>query len=250
MTANAFSIALASRSGAILFLLGKILRAIFFFILLVLLVSQTKVLAGYNLYQTIFFFLTFNLIDTIIQLFLREVYRFRPMVVSGSFDLILTKPFNPLFRILAGGADILDVLMLIPYLLATGYVALLLGPVSFVSIVLYGFLIVNGLVIAIAFHILVAALGVLTTEIDHTIMIYRDITSMGRVPVDIYQEPLRSFLTFVIPVGIMMTYPAKAFLGLLSPAGMIISFVFGAVFFLVNIKLWQYALTKYSSASS
>jgi len=39
------------------------------------------------------------------QLLFRDVYRFRPKVVSGDFDLILVKPINPLFRVLLGGAD-------------------------------------------------------------------------------------------------------------------------------------------------
>jgi ABC-2 type transport system permease protein len=81
-------------------------------------------------------------------------------------------------------------------------------------------------------------------------MIYRDLTSMGRVPIDIYREPMRTILTFVIPVGVMMTVPAKAFLGLLSPWVVIISFILGVLFFFICFRIWKVALTKYASASS
>lgn len=108
----------------------------------------------------------------------------------------------------------------------------------------------NSLVLATAFHIIVLAIGILTTAVDHTIMIYRDITSMGRVPTDIYKEPLKSIVTFILPVGILMTFPAKAMMGLLSFWGIIISISISVVVFYLSLTLWRYALTKYSSASS
>lgn len=250
LSINSFLVALASRFSALLFLVGKILRFGFFIIFLVALFSHTQLIANYNLTQAIMFFLTFNLIDTATQLFFREVYRFRQLVVSGDFDLVLVKPMNPLFRALAGGADPLDLLMLIPYIAAIIITTTRLGNISLTGVLLYLLLILNGFLIATGFHILVLALAVVTTEIDHAIMIYRDLTSMGRVPVDVYREPLRSIITFVIPVGIMMTFPVKALLGLVTPVFVLTSFIIGTVFLLISVRVWRYALSFYSSASS
>jgi ABC-2 type transport system permease protein len=94
------------------------------------------------------------------------------------------------------------------------------------------------------------ALGIITLEIDHTIMIYRDLTSLGRFPIDIYKEPLKSILTFVIPVGVMVTLPAKALIGLISPVGVLISFVVGILAIFLSARFWKYALRFYTSASS
>ena len=250
LTANSFLSILASRFGASIFLLGKTLRFLFFFVFLLTIFTKISFIATYSVAQAVFFFLTFNLIDTTTQLFFREVYRFRQLVVTGDFDLVLTKPMNPLFRALVGGADPLDLLMLIPYIGLLIYLSLQLGGIQFWSVTLYLILILNGFLIAAGFHILVLALAVVTTEIDHTIMIYRDLTSMGRVPIDIYREPLRGILTFIIPIGIMMTFPAKAFLGLLSPTSMLLAFIVGLVFFILSVRIWRFALTQYSSASS
>lgn len=250
LTLDSFLIAFASRFSALLFLGGKILRFVFFIIFLLALFSHTTFIANYNLTQALLFFLTFNLIDTATQLFFREVYRFRQLVVSGDFDLVLVKPMNPLFRALAGGADPLDLLMLIPYVVAIILTAGRLNNITFVEILFYLALLLNGFLIATGFHVLVLALAVVTTEIDHAIMIYRDLTSMGRVPVDIYREPLRSIITFVIPVGIMITFPVKALLGLISPAFVLVSFAIGGVFLFVTIRIWNYALSFYTSASS
>lgn len=250
LTVNSFLISLTSRFNALIFLTGKIFRFIFFIIFLLALFTNTQFLANFTVLQTVFFYLSFNLIDNITQLFFREVYRFRPLIVTGQFDLILVKPMNPLFRALAGGADPLDLIMLVPFIATLTFVGSKIGHVTWLSLGTYLILLVNGFLIATAFHILVLALAILTTEIDHTVMIYRDLTSMGRVPIDIYQEPLRSILTFVIPVGMMMSFPAKAFLGLLTLPFIIISLVFGVAFFLICLGFWRYALSQYSSASS
>lgn len=250
MTGNSFSLNLISRFSAIVFVAGKFIRFLFLLGFLMLLLGQTKTLAGFNLSQTMLFYLTFNIVDTVSQLFLREVYRFRPMVVSGNFDLVLTKPVNPLFRILTGGTDPFDLVMLVVLLVFTVIFLLGLKNVLFINVIFYFLLCFNGFLIAAAFHILVAAVGILTTEIDHTIMIYRDLSSLGRVPVDIYQEPLRFFITFIIPVGVMMTFPAKALLGLLSWQGISLSFFLGAISLWLSFSIWKYSLTKYASASS
>ncbi|TSC54141.1 MAG: ABC transporter permease [Microgenomates group bacterium LiPW_16] len=250
LTGYSFMITLTSRFSFSLFLFGKALRFVFFFVFLILIISRTKVLVGYNIYQAAFFVLTFNLIDTGVQLLFREVYRFRPMVVSGNFDLVLAKPINPLFRVLVGGADVIDLFMAVPFLFGVIYLMGKIGEFSIAGVILYILLLFNAFLIATAIHIAVLALGVLTTEIDNTIMLYRDVTRMGMVPIDIYKEPLRGFLTFVIPVGVMMTFPPKALMGLLSWWGILISFLIGGLLFWLSLKFWRYALTHYSSASS
>ena len=77
-TLAVFSADLSNRFAASIFIIGKVLRFLFFLGFLYLLVGKTKVLAGFSLYQVVFFFLTFNLIDVTAQLFLRGVYHFRP----------------------------------------------------------------------------------------------------------------------------------------------------------------------------
>jgi len=249
MSKNAFLSMLMNRLGALVFLFGKILRFGFFIAFIVFLLKGTNTLAGYNLNQTLFFFLTFNLVDIVTQFLYREVYRFRPLVVSGGFDLVLTKPINALFRSLMGGADILDLITIPPLIVAVYFLGMSLNP-TLVQIFLYLLLLINGLLIATAFHIAILSLGIITLEIDHTIMIYRDLTNLGRFPVDIYKQPLRGILTYLIPVGLMVTFPAKALMGLLNPRVTLLSLAFGTICLFVSLKFWNYALTKYSSASS
>ncbi len=250
LTTKSSQIAFASRFGAFLFVFGKLIRLAFFLFFLLIISSKTKAIVGYSLWEAILFFATFNIIDVFAQFFLREVYRFRWYIVSGDFDFFLTRPLSPLFRSLFGGGDPLDIPIIFLSLGLVVASVMNIGNISLLGVILYLALIINALLIALAFHIFVLAIGVLTTEVDNTIWLYRDLTQMGRLPIDIYQQPLRAVLTFAIPVGIMMTYPGKAILGLLSYQAVLISFLVGAVFLMLTIAFWRYSLKNYASASS
>ena len=238
---------LQAKLGVVFFSFGKILRFLLLFWFVWFLVTNTKTLKGYTPTQVILFYLTFNIIDTLTQALFREVYRFRQLVVSGELDGILVKPYHPFLRVLIGGVDILDIIMLVPYIFLTGYFISLSDAITVTQGFLYFALVINGIIIATAFHIAVLSLGVLTTEVDHAVMIYRDITSIGRFPIEIYKEPFRSFFTFVIPIGIMVSFPSQALFGLLNPSLIIIAFGFSIAFLYLSLKLWQSALKKYQS---
>lgn len=246
-TTYSFKITFRHKTGIILFMLGKLIRFGMFFLFVYYLVSNTKLLAGYTLAQTIIFYMTFNIIDTASQLLFREVYRFRQLVISGELDTILVKPYHPFLRILIGGVDILDVIILVVYIVIAGFFITQLPAFSFIQILLYISLLINALLIATSFHIAVLALGILTTEVDHTIMIYRDMTRLGTFPIDIYKQPIRFLFTFVVPIGIMVSIPVKSLLDVLTFPWYAASFAFGILSVVIALQFWDYALRKYQS---
>ena len=240
MSKNSFSMVLSQKTAMIFFLTGKIIRFGFYVGFLYFLLLGTKTLAGYSPDQTIFFFLGFSLVDVVSQFFFREVYRFRGKIVSGDFDLVLVKPVSSLFTVLMGGADIMDLITIPPLIAATYYVGGLLHP-DLSQVFLFLILLINSFVIATAFHIAALSFGIITLEVDNTIMIYRDLTSLGRFPVDIYKQPIQGILTYLIPVGIMMTLPAKALMGLISFQGVIWSFTLGVLMVILSLRYWSFA---------
>lgn len=249
LTHVSLAINLATSFSSFLLLVGKVLRFAFFFVFLFGITRASGGIAGYTSQQATIFYLVFNLIDITTQLFLRGVYFFRQQVVNGNFDYYLIKPISPLFRALAGNTDMLDLLTLIPLI---GYTAWLLSrmDLGIANIAGFGLMFIIGFILALAFHILIVALGVATTEVDNSVMFYRDLTAMGRIPVDIYAAPIREILTFILPVAIIVTFPAKALLGLLSVSWIIFSLFFVACFLSLALRFWKYALSQYSSASS
>ena len=235
--------AFTHRLGVIMFSLAKLLRFAMFIGFIFLIHSQVKIVGGYSLNQMIIFFLVFNLLDLYGQIFFRGIYLFRNQVVSGEFDFRLVKPASPLFQALTRQTDILDVplfFITLIYLITQVPTISPLAPI----------MIVASLIVITSIHIFVASLGIITTEVDHTIMIYRDLSSMARFPIDIYTDNIRALLTFAIPIALAFTFPAKAILGLLSFPTVIISLLASCAIFWLSLKFWHYAINQYSSASS
>jgi ABC-2 type transport system permease protein len=237
----------ATRPASLMFIAGKFIRFFFFIWFLVVLGDRVQKVAGYTLTQLIMFFLVFNIFDLFGQLFFRGIYHFRGDVISGKFDFNLAKPINPLFQALVRHTDFLDIPLFIVVLVF--FIKQLLNY-TLANIFLLFLVSIGAVILITAFHIIVASIGVLTTEVDHTIMVYRDLSTMARFPIDIYTDAIRALLTFVIPIAIVFTFPAKALMALLSPGWIAFSLIFSLFIFWLSLKLWQYSLTQYSSASS
>ena len=234
-------------ASVVFFLLGKGLRFLLFFLFVYYLLTKTQVLAGYTLPETLVFFCTFTLVDTLAQLLFRSVYTFKPLIASGQFDTILLKPYHPFTSILIGGIDPLDAIMIVPYIILTGIILTRIPELSFLAIAAYIGLLLCSLVIAAGIHIIILAVGLLTIDVDNTVMIYRDTTRLGTFPMAIYSQPLRSILTFILPVGIMMSVPAAVLLGKSSYWWCAVSILFAGGILAVGFVLWRYALRRYQS---
>jgi len=239
------------RGTALLFMVGKIFRL--FMMLLLLWLIQTKVTSfgGYNPQEIIVFYLTYNLVDLLAQIIYRGVYEFGPKVRDGTFDFYLAKPISPLFQSLATKNDPIDTLLFIPNLLLSIIIISQLHlHITVWSSLLFLALILNSFLIATAIHTIVLAVGILTTEVDNTIWLYRDINKLAQFPVTIYLEPMKLALFFIVPVGLMITIPAQILLNRQPTYPLLLVTAFTAVFLLLSGKIWQWSLRQYSSASS
>lgn len=233
------------------YLLGKMARLLFFIIFLKAVFRHTESLAGYTLAQSVLFFLTFNIVDILAQLFFRGIYGIRSIVRDGDLDYFLTQPINLLWRVCFSTVDFLDLLTIIPILGVT-WITLtnIPGATSPEALLAYTVLVFNGLLIAFALHVMVAGLSVWTQEMDNAIWIYRDLMTLGRFPSDIYDAPMRAILIFVIPIAVMISFPAKAAMGLLSPSWMAVSFFIAAASVGLSLLFWQFSCRRYTSVSS
>ncbi len=248
---NSLQEAYVNRATNLLFMLGKIVRLTFSLLFLLAIKNNLQLFGSYTTNQLLIFFLTYQLIDVIAQAVFRGVYAFTTKIRRGEFDFDLLKPINPLFQSLMGSPDINDVIFLIP---TFGTVIYLINQanldLTFTNIVLYLVLLGNGLLIATALHICILAFGILTMEVDGLTWLYRDFTFLGQLPVDAYKQPVRGLLSFIIPIGLMITIPARQLLGLSNPLNLLAFCTIGIIIFISSLQLWQVALKKYSSASS
>lgn len=249
MTSNSFQTIIASRFSVVCFIFAKLFRLGFYLVFIFFLFSQVKNIVGFNKNETFLFLTSFIFLGSLGQMCFREAYRFRSRLVSGEFDFDLARPIHPLFKNLAGGFDFLD-LFTMPIIIYILVKTIALSNFTLLNLGTYILLLTNAFLILMAIHVFVMGFGIITTEVDNAIMVYRDIETMGRFPVDIYKEPLRQILTFVIPVGLMFTFPVRALLGLLSWQAITISLFIGILFVYLSFCFWNFAVKRYSSASS
>ncbi len=242
---------LSNRIDSAAYFVGKIIRFGFFLLLIISLFAFTDNLAGYSKYEVVLFFLTFNLIDVFSQALFRGIYAFRSDIQRGNFDFVLSKPVNPLFYSLSRLTDILDIIFLAPIIVLIVYVMgkLPVRP-TFSQLGLYAMLVLTGLIIVLAIHIISASVTIWKIESENFIWLYREAMTIGRFPPEVYSPTVRALFTFIIPIIIAVAFPVKAVLHALDWTWTMFALLYAAGFFGFSLLLWKASLKAYSSASS
>ncbi len=242
---------MATWIGSSGYLVGKILRFGFFLGYLMAIFDKVPGVRGYSKPEMVLFFMTFNLVDVTAQFLFRGLYGVKVLIEDGDFDKILTQPAHVLFRISVMGTDLLDLLTLIPIGAVTIWtLGKLPHPVPLQDVAAYGLLVANAIIIAYAFHVILGAMSVRTQEMEGGIWIYRDVTALGRFPINIYSDFMRGLFVTVVPVGIMITFPSEALLGVLSWKAALYALGLGITFHLFAQAFWRKSLVEYTSIST
>jgi ABC-2 type transport system permease protein len=248
---NSFKTQMSTSFASLGYLIGKFIRFGFFLFYLLAIFERLPGLKGYSMPEIVLFFMTFNFVDVGGQFLFRGLYSVKVLIEEGDFDKILTQPANPLFRISVMGMDLLDLLTLFPIVgVSIWAVHKLPYPIHFGDIALFLVLLVNALVIAFSFHVLIGALSVKTQELEGAIWVYRDVMTLGRFPINVYSEVIRGLFVTMVPVGIMITFPTRALLGHLSWSLAAYSFAIGVFFYVGSQLYWRRMLHEYTSISS
>lgn len=237
---------LVSWQTAMFFITGKVIRFFLYFVFIFSVLSSAGTFLSYSREEIILFFLVFNLIDITTQFIFRGVYIFRHLIVNGTFDLCLTKPLPSFFQPLFGHTDAFDLITLAPLAIFFFYFTiknqLVAGSTGWL---LFFILFFASLLIAFSFHLFICSVGILTTEVDYLVWIYRDLTGMARFPTDIYKGLARFLVTFVVPVVLLITFPVKGLLGLLSPEPVLFSIGVSFLLTAFSLKFWQWSLRRW-----
>jgi len=193
-----------------------------------------------------FFTILLGFIEGVLQPSLvKAVENFR----NGEMDYILLKPIDPTFFILTSkiqiwnGTDFLAGAGLLAYSLFSLHTL----P-SFLSVLCAGILLFCGVLILYSIALFALSLGVLFVKVDNLIYLFLSLYDLGRFPVTFFRAPFRFLFTFVLPVGIMTTYPAEVLQGRNLLRFTIEGIVATGVFFLISRLLFFRAIRQYMSA--
>ncbi len=171
---------------------------------------------------------------------------------TGSFDFTLLKPLPEQFHIsfrkwnLWSIVDVIAaaVLIIVSLFSGPGINGLHDGsPVLFVLALMISLVLIYSVLLILAS----AAFWYLGTPL---MWIFDSLIQTGRFPVGIYPGFFRFLLTWVIPVGFVITVPAQALAGTLEPVVLAGGAALAAVLFFIATTFFRISVKKYASASS
>ena len=170
---------------------------------------------------------------------------------QGTLDFVLLKPADAQFLVSTSKFEIWKGLDVLAALGILGWAFHLLGHApSLAGVALSLALLACAIMVLYALWILVVAAAFWVVRLDNLAYLFGAIFDFARWPVSLFKGTWRFFFTFVIPLGLMTTYPAEALLGVLAPRTALLSALGSLAFALVARGVWTRAIGHYTSASS
>lgn len=234
---------------------GSIVNSLISLILLIVFINiyftYTKDIAGWDKYQV---FLVGGLFRTSFSLFyiffLRSINWIPRYVQKGTLDLFLTKPVPSQLVISFRLIRVPEVLPVLGGLILVYYSVINLGGFSIVHWIalLVGLLLGNIIMYGIYFSL--ATLSIFMGRFAGLTDIFYIIREPLAYPVDFLGKNVSLILTFIVPLGFIVTIPASLFLGK-SPVWFLgLAIFFAGISLGFSIWFWNFALKHYTSASS
>jgi ABC-2 type transport system permease protein len=170
---------------------------------------------------------------------------------SGAFDYTLLKPVDAQLLVSTSTYVPMRALELLTGIGMIVYAFIERGaPPAPADVILGMIMFVTGVTATYALWILCAAASFWVVRLDNLVHLLEAIFDVGRWPVTVFRGVWRFTFTFIIPIALMTTYPAKALLGTLE-GWRAIATVAGALALVAISRLtWRAAIRSYTSASS
>lgn len=208
-------------------------------------------IVGWKIEELVILLGTSRIISGLLDAFFQNIRRFSDLVNLGDLDLFLTRPVNSQFLVstrifsLHGLTESLFGLILV--LVALGRLGL---GLAFWRLALYFLIVFCGLLMAYSLWLISVLPVFWIGRLNNIHHLFLPLLQLTRIPIGVFRGALKMILTLIIPIAFMATIPAKVILGFPQ-----LSWVAGAVgltviFLFSSNKLWNFALKRYSSASS
>lgn len=170
---------------------------------------------------------------------------------KGTLDFILLKPADAQFMVSTAKFELFRVMDVLGggVILAIAFHRLGRSPGP-EAVLLSLLVMVSATVILYSLWILVVSAAFFVVKIDNLSFLFLSLYDAARWPVDVFPWLLRVFFTFVIPLAVLTTIPAKALLGRIGPGEALVTLVGAAVFAVLSRQVWLRSIVHYTSASS
>lgn len=233
--------------NSILVVIGSVGGALIIF-------SKVDSINGWGFYETLAVTGMFMFIQSFKNLFLApslsSISGLGGELWTGSFDFTLLKPIPlQLYMSIKNWAPLTVIDLTVSLVIFGIAVSNMLGVITVSGVMMFIITLFISVVVLYSIMLILtsAAFWYLGTPL---LWIFDSLMEMGRYPVKIYPMVFKNILTWVIPIGIIVTFPAEALLGKVGGLDILLAFIFAVVIYSISILFFKKSIKKYSSASS
>lgn len=138
-------------------------------------------------------------------------------IVEGTFEIVLIKPLDPLFYLLASSFEIESVSLLLGGAVVFGVAAYNTAAVTLASLMQFLLLFAAGLFVNLGIALIMTATSFKWVGNSRIPEIFDSLQTFGKYPQSIFPTAVRGFASFIMPVAMIGCFPASALLGRAEP---------------------------------
>jgi ABC-2 type transport system permease protein len=168
---------------------------------------------------------------------------------KGTLDFVLLKPADAQFLVSTARFELFRAIDVVGGLALLAWALHALGRVPTAGAVGWTVLLLGGAVgILYAMWILIVCLAFVVVKVDNLSYLFASIYDAARWPSSVFRGFWAIVFTFVVPLTLMTTFPARAILGKLDVASAVWALVASVVAMVVARVVWIRSIARYTSA--
>lgn len=235
------------RMDFILQVLITLLSNILFPLVTILIYNSGASFPGWSFYEVLLIQAVFTISSGVsAMMFNGLLWATMGHVREGSFEIVLLKPVNPLFFLVSSTFSPDSASLVLGGAVMAAIAISHTGVTSAFAVLQAVLLFITGLTVMAGISLIMAAASFKWVGNSRLPEIFDSIKTFGKYPISIFPKLVQSFVTFIIPVGMIGFFPAGAILGRLDP-WLGVSVIPCALFMLFGVWLYNYMIRLYES---
>ena len=213
--------------------------------------QNTDNLAGWNFMQILLLYGVTLISIGISDFCFDALYDIGPKYIrNGEFDKILLRPVHPLISIIGSSKEFtaLGYFALGLFLTITMLIKLMM-PITIILVLKIIFFSIVGAAIIGAINTIFSIASFWTYRSNEVIWSFYRIYTFAQYPLDIYNKFIKLLITAILPFAFVAYYPTMNYLGMNSKM-IYIAPIIMVILWIIAIKVWNMALSKYRSTGT
>jgi ABC-2 type transport system permease protein len=225
--------------------------AVFYLLMILVIFSQTKSVAGWTREMVFVLMGTVFLMTSLHGSFFFSCFEIPEQVRKGTLDFVITRPVDSQFWVslrrfkITGIGSMAAAVMMVAYGVAWSG-----SKPGLNEWAAYGVGLLLAVMIYYSFGIFLMTLAIYFVRIDNLWVLAETTAETARYPVDIYRVGIANFFVFYVPLGFLATVPSESLIRGARWDLLFVGLVWAVAFFVGARWFWNWSLSRYTSASS